>query len=186
MPPSPRQASSHRPLRLRFTADMETAMYSALTATVRQQVYLAGPGLQLHRSVVLLWAPLQRCRRRALFSVVVASEYRRHLERDRCLLSLGASLRLGTSHISTSTIRLAGLAMAILLARPWAVLSLGDSTVLPTRWSICRDMLTCGRIVLKRSSQWSLMRFRVRGTEVLLLLLLPMVARGSARRTAEK
>ena len=56
---------------------------------------------------------------------------------------------------------------------------------MPTRWSICGDMLTCGRIVLKRSSQWSLMRFRVKGTE-LLPLLYPMVARGSAQRTAEK
>lgn len=51
------------------------------------------------------------------------------------------------------------------------------------RWSVCRDVSTCERIVSKLNLWWLLMRLWIGGT--VLLLLLPMIASGSAQQMAE-
>jgi hypothetical protein len=51
------------------------------------------------------------------------------------------------------------------------------------RWSVCRDVSTCERIVSKLSLWWLLMRLWI--GRMVLLLPPPTIASGSARRMAE-
>ena len=218
--PSPPQASCLRPPQLQSATDTKTSSQSTPNpGPASEQVHLAGPGpgLQLERSVWLLWVPPQRCQRivpplSAIGSVCRCTSIRRYQERRRCLLARAASphltitrrrrpltrrtnpalpflllhpcIRLDTSRSRPRTIRLPVLSISMLFTRPRVVLSPGDSTASPMRWSVCRDVLTCGRIVLKLSLWWSLMRLWTGETVLLLLLPLPTIASGSAQRTA--